>query len=432
MDAAAGKQPRIVIVGAGFGGLSAAKALRRASAKVTLIDRTNYHLFQPLLYQVATAELAPSEIAVPLRSILRDQENAEILLGTVNDVDLQARTVILQELGQKVSYDYLVVATGAQHSYFGHDEWERYAPGLKTVEEATAIRRRILLAFERAETETDPEERRRLLTFVIVGGGPTGVEMAGAIAGLAKRILVRDFRHIDPRSARIILIEGQDRLLSTYPENLSMAADRSLERLGVEVWLSKMVETCDEDGVVAGGQRIEARTIIWGAGNAASPAAQWLNADRDRAGRVKVAPDLSLPGHSEVFVIGDTALVTMDDGSPVPGVAPAAKQQGEYVAKVISAKLAGHPAPEPFRYRNLGNLATIGRSAAIADFGWLRISGFFAWVLWGLVHIYFLIGFRNRFAVAAKWLWAYFTVDRGARLIIGAQEPSSRSAPPPS
>ena len=429
MDEASGRQPRIVIVGAGFGGLAATKALRRAPAKITLIDRTNYHLFQPLLYQVATAELAPSEIAAPLRSTLRDQKNIEILFGAVCDIDPEVRTVSLEGLRQKVSYDYLVVATGAQHSYFGHDEWERYAPGLKTVEEATAIRRRILLAFERAETEADPEERRRLLTFVIIGGGPTGVEMAGAIAGLAKRILVRDFRHIDPRSARIVLIEGQDRLLSAFPEDLAMAARRSLDRLGVEVWLGKMVEICDAEGVVAGGQRIEARTIIWGAGNAASPAAQWLKADRDRAGRVKVGPDLSVPGRPEVFVIGDTALVTSEDGSPVPGVAPAAKQQGEYVAKVISARLAGRPAPGPFRYRDLGNMATIGRSAAIADFGWLRISGLFAWILWGLVHIYFLIGFRNRLAVAAKWLWAYFTVDRGARLITGVNEPPPPAAP---
>jgi NADH dehydrogenase len=329
--------------------------------------------------------------------------------------------VSLEGIDRKMPYDYLVIATGSHHSYFGHDEWGRYAPGLKTVEDAIAIRARILLAFEKAEIEADPEERRRLLTFVVVGGGPTGVEMAGAIAGLARRSLVRDFRNIDPRSARIVLIEGLDRILAAYPEDLSAAAKRSLERLGVEVWLGKMVETCDDSGVVAGGQRIEARTIVWGAGNAASPAAQWLGAERDRAGRVKVGPDLSLPDHPEVFVIGDTAIVVDATGEVMPGIAPVAKQEGAYVAKVVTARLTGRKPPRPFRYRNLGTMATIGRGAAVADFGWLRISGFVAWLLWGLVHIYFLIGFRNRVRVLFNWMWTLFTRDHGARLITGLQ-----------
>jgi NADH dehydrogenase FAD-containing subunit len=422
--AGAETRPKVVIVGAGFGGLAAAKTLARAPARVVLIDRANHHLFQPLLYQVATAELGPSEIAMSIRSILRDQDNAEVILGTVGGVDLRTRTVSLEGIDRKMPYDYLVIATGSHHSYFGHDEWARYAPGLKTVEDAVAIRARILLAFEKAEIETDPEEQRRLLTFVVVGGGPTGVEMAGAIAGLARRSLVRDFRNIDPRSARIVLIEGLDRILAAYPEDLSAAAKRSLERLGVEVWLGKMVETCDDSGVVAGGQRIEARTIVWGAGNAASPAAQWLGAERDRAGRIKVGPDLSLPGHPEVFVIGDTAIVVDATGEVMPGIAPVAKQEGGYVAKVITARLTGRKPPRPFRYRNLGTMATIGRGAAVADFGWLRISGFVAWLLWGLVHIYFLIGFRNRVRVLFNWMWTLFTRDHGARLITGLQGPT--------
>jgi len=411
--------PHVVIVGAGFGGLAAARALRTAKAHVTVIDRRNYHLFQPLLYQVATAALSPAEIAAPIRSILRDQKNTEVMLGRVTGVDLERRAVQLDEGRRELRYDYLIVATGARHAYFGHDDWEHYAPGLKKIEDATAIRHRILVAFEKAEAEEDAAERERLLTFLLVGGGPTGVEMAGAIAELAKMAIARDFRNIDPRSARILLIEAGPRLLPTFPERLSEFARRALERLGVEVLTGKAVEHVDAEGVIAAGERIGSRTVIWGAGVAASAAAKWLNADKDRAGRVKVAADLSLPGHPEVFVVGDTALTLDAKGNPVPGIAPAAKQAGKYVGTLIAARLSGRPAPGPFRYRHAGNLATIGRRAAVADFGWLRMSGYLAWWLWGVVHIFFLIGFRHRMTVALEWLWAYLTFQRGARLITG-------------
>ncbi len=412
--------PCIVILGAGFGGLSVAKGLRRVPARVIVIDRRNYHLFQPLLYQVATAGLSPASIATPIRSILSRQRNAEVVLGRVAGIDLARQTVQLRDGVADVAYDYLVVATGARHAYFGHDEWEPFAPGLKKIEDATAIRHRVLVAFEKAESAADLEERRRLMTFVIVGAGPTGVEMAGAIAELAKKALAEDFRNIDPTEARIILVEGGPRVLLSFPERLSAIARRSLERLGVEVQLGKSVEACDSDGVVVAGARIESRTVIWAAGVAASPAARWLGAEKDRSGRVNVAPDLSLPGHPNVFVIGDTASVMQPDGKPVPGVAPAAKQQGEYVAKLLAARFSGQPAPGSFRYRNSGNLATIGRHAAVVDFGWLRISGFPAWVLWSVAHIFFLIGFRNRIVVSLEWLWAYFSFRRGARLITGS------------
>lgn len=413
------RHPRVVIIGAGFGGLSAAVALAKAPVDITLIDRRNYHLFQPLLYQVATAGLSPADIAYPIRSIVRRHPNVEVVLGKVTDVDLSGRAVLIGE--RRVPYDYLVIATGARHAYFGHDEWEKYAPGLKRIEDATQIRRRILLAFERAEATADEAECRKLLTFVIVGGGPTGVEMAGAVVELARMALSRDFRHIDPGRARIILVEAAPRLLLSFPESLSEKARRSLERLGVEVRLGRPVTACDADGVMVGEERIDAATVIWAAGVAASPAARWLKAEKDRAGRVKVSRDLTLPGHPEIFVIGDTAAALDAEGRMLPGVAPVAKQEGSYVARAIAARLRGESVP-PFRYRDLGNLATIGRKAAVADFGWLRLSGLPAWLLWGLVHIAFLIGFRNRIAVLLDWLWAYITFQRGARLITGDPE----------
>jgi NADH dehydrogenase FAD-containing subunit len=418
-------RPRVVIVGCGFGGLSAAKALGRANVDVTLIDRRNYHLFQPLLYQVATAGLSPAEIAQPIRAIVRDQANTAVLLGRVTGVDSVSRQVILDD--RRVGYDYLILATGARHAYFGHDEWEPVAPGLKKIEDATDIRRRILLAFERAEMATDETERRRLLTFVIVGGGPTGVELAGAIIELARRALAMDFRRIDPRAARVVLVEAASRLLLSFPEKLSAKAKVAIEKLGVEVRLGTPVTACDAAGVTIGTERLEASTILWAAGVAASPAAKWIGADKDRAGRIKVNPDLSIPGHPEIFAIGDTALVQTAAGKPVPGVAPAAKQQGAYVARLIKARLAGKPALAAFRYRDFGNLATIGRKAAVIDFGWLWMSGFFAWVLWSVAHIYFLIGFRNRLVVAMTWMWAYLTFQRGSRLITGTTDPDPDS-----
>ncbi|HEV2551210.1 MAG TPA: NAD(P)/FAD-dependent oxidoreductase [Stellaceae bacterium] len=406
--------PRVVILGAGFGGLSAAKALAKAPVDVTVVDRRNYHLFQPLLYQVATAGLSPAEIATPIRSILRDQKNTRVLLGRVGAIDKKARLVEVE--GRSVPYDTLIVATGARHAYFGRDEWEAVAPGLKKIDDATKLRHRILLAFEEAETTEDAAERRRLLTFVIIGGGPTGVELAGAIAELARVALARDFRHIDPRSSRIILVESGSRVLATFPEALSAFAKSALEKLGVEVRLGHPASACDADGVVVAGERIEARTIIWAAGVAASPAAKWLSAEKDRAGRVIVGRDLTLPGHPEIFVIGDTAAALGRDGKPLPGVAPVAKQQGAYAASVIAARITGRTEPR-FRYRNYGNLATIGRKVAVADFGRIRLGGRLAWLLWGMVHVLFLIGFRNRVAVLLDWLWAYVTFQRGARLI---------------
>jgi NADH dehydrogenase len=409
-------RPRAVVVGAGFGGLAATLGLARAPVDVTLIDKRNYHLFQPLLYQVATAGLSPADIAYPIRAIVSRYRNVSVMLGKVTGVDLANQHVLVGE--RRVPYDYLVVATGARHAYFGHDEWEDYAPGLKKIDDATEIRRRVLLAFERAEATEDEAERRRLLTFVIVGGGPTGVEMAGAIVELGRKALSRDFRHIDPGSARVILVEAAPRILLSFPDSLSEVARRSLERLGVEVRLGKAVSACDADGVMVGDERIDSATVIWAAGVAASPAARWLNAEKDRAGRVKVNRDLSLPGHPNVFVIGDTAAAEDGNGKTLPGVAPVAKQQGNYVAQAIRARLRNE-APKPFRYCNLGNMATIGRKAAVADFGWLHLSGLPAWLLWGIVHIAFLIGFRNRVAVLVDWMWAYLTFQRGARLITG-------------
>jgi NADH:ubiquinone reductase (H+-translocating) len=410
-------RPHIVIVGAGFGGLNAAHALAGAPADITVVDRRNYHLFQPLLYQVATAGLSPAQIASPIRAILRRAANVQVLLGRVSGIDKERRTVALDD--RTLSYDYLILATGARHAYFGHDEWESVAPGLKKIDDATAIRRRILTAFENAEATDDPETRRRLLTFVVIGGGPTGVEMAGATAELARVALRHDFRNIDPREARIVLVEAGPRVLPAFPLELSDAARQSLERLGVEVRLGTPVTQCDTDGVTIGEDRLPAATIVWAAGVAASSAARWLGAEKDRVGRVLVGPDLTLPGHSEIFCIGDTAHVAGADGKPLPGLAPVAKQQGAYVARLLRARLAGKPAPGPFRYRDFGTMATIGRRAAVADFGWLRMKGTVAWLLWCVVHISFLIGFRNRLVVLLDWLWSYVTFQSGARLITG-------------
>ena len=407
---------RIVIVGAGFAGLSLAKDLAHTDFDITVIDRQNYHLFQPLLYQVATAGLSPAEIASPIRSILCDQKNATVILAEVSGVDLAAREVIAD--GRKIPFETLVLATGAEHAYFGHDEWEAFAPGLKTIDDATYLRRRILLAFEHAETEPDPAERERLLNFVIVGGGPTGVEMAGAIAELAKRALASDFRTIDPRCARIVLVEAGPRLLTPFDPELSENAKRALEQLGVEVRLNAAVTGCSDKAVSIGDERIETRTIMWAAGVKASPAARWLGVEGDRAGRVKVEPDLSVKGLPDVFVLGDTALVFGDDGKPLPGVAPVAKQQGQYLAKLLKARAIGRSLP-PFHYRDYGSLATIGRKRAIFQRGALKFTGFFAWVLWSTAHIYFLIGFRNRLVVAMSWAWSYVTFQRGTRLITG-------------
>lgn len=416
------RRPRVVILGGGFGGLNAAIALRGAPVDVTVIDQRNHHLFQPLLYQVATAGLSPAQIATPIRRILSRQKNATVLMETVRAVDAAARTVTT--CTRTLPYDYLVLATGARHAYFGHDDWADAAPGLKTVTDATAIRARILTAFERAEASDDASQRRGLLTFVVVGGGPTGVEMAGAIAELARKAITADFRNIDAAAARIVLVEAGDRVLPSFPPDLSEAARRQLVRLGVEVRLGDAVTACDAHGVsLAGGERIDAATIVWGAGVMASPAGRWLGAPTDRAGRVQVTGNLSVPGHPNVFAIGDTASARGPDGRPVPGVAPAAKQMGRYVARMIAADIAGRGLP-PFAYRDFGNLATIGRKAAVADFGRVRLTGFPAWLVWSLAHLWFLIGFRNRLVVFMDWAWAYATFDRSARLITG--EPDRR------
>jgi NADH dehydrogenase len=415
MTSVAKPHPRVVIIGAGFGGLSAAKQLATAPFDVTVLDRHNYHLFQPLLYQVATAGLSPADIASPIRGILRGQKNAHVILANVSGIDT-ARSEVVAE-GRRIPYDHLIVATGAEHAYFGHD-WSSYAPGLKTIDDATYLRRRILLAFERAETEPDADERRRLLNFVVVGGGPTGVEMAGAIAELAKRALASDFRSIDPRCARVILVEAGPRLLAPFDPALSEAARRSLGQIGVEVRLGSGVTDCDCSGVSLGRERLQTRTIVWAAGVKASPAADWLAAESDRAGRVKVAADLSVPGHPNIFVIGDAAAMMGPGGKPLPGVAPVAKQQGRYVANLLNARARGETLP-PFRYRDFGSMATIGRKRAVAHLAGLKLTGLAAWLLWSLAHIYFLIGFRNRLAVVINWSWNYVTFQRGTRLITG-------------
>ena len=369
-----------------------------------------------MLYQVATAGLSPADIASPIRGIIGSQRNTTVTLAEVSGVDTARKEVIAD--GRRIAYDYLVLATGAQHAYFGHDDWAAFAPGLKTIDDATYLRRRILLAFERAENETDVEERRRLMTFVVIGGGPTGVEMAGAIAELARRALAADFRSIDPRDARIVLVEAASRVLTPFTEKLSETARHSLEQLGVEVRLGAAVTDCSCEGVRLGSDFIPARTIVWAAGVMASPAGRWLGAETDRVGRVKVRADLSVPGHPEVFVVGDTAAAAAPDGSMLPGVAPVAKQQGQYVARALVARSKGQTFGA-FRYRDYGLLATIGRSRAVAQLGGLHVSGFLAWVLWSVAHIYFLIGFRNRFVVALNWAWSYITFQRGSRLITG-------------
>ncbi len=409
------QRPRVVIAGAGFGGIEAAKALARAPVDVTIIDRQNHHCFQPLLYQVATAALSPADVAWPIRHIFRRQKNATVLMADVRGVDTAQRVVGADPV--EIPYDYLVLATGATHSYFGHDDWAEAAPGLKRIEDATRIRRRILIAFERAELTSDEAERRRLLTFVVVGAGATGVEMAGAIAEVARQTLAMDFRNIDPRTARIVLIEAGPRVMPTFPENLSDYVRTTLAAKGVEVMTDTRVTGCDMRGVDTDRGRIDAGTVIWAAGVVASPAARWLGAEPDRAGRIKVGPDLSVPGHAEIFAVGDTAAVADAQGRPVPGVAPAAKQMGRYVGRLIAARIAGEPSPPPFRYRHQGDLATVGRNAAVVKLGRLELRGFLGWLFWGLVHVYFLVEVRERFIVAFTWLWEYLTFQRGARLI---------------
>jgi NADH dehydrogenase len=412
--------PHVVIVGAGFGGLAVCHGLAGAAARhglrITVIDQRNHHLFQPLLYQVGTAVLATSEIAWPIRHLLRKRKEVTTLLGVVSGIDKERATVQLED-GDEIGYDTLVLATGARHAYFGHDEWEAHAPGLKTLEDATSIRRRILLSLERAERETDPERRTALLTFVVVGGGPTGVELAGAIAELTHQNLRPDFRRIDTRTARVLLIEAGPRILPSFTPQLSSYALAALERLGVEVQVGSAVSECSANGVVYGGRKVAADVVLWGAGVRASPAAAWLNAPADGAGRLRVDSDLTVPQHPEIFVIGDTATIDAWGGKPVPGIAPAAKQQGLHVAQTIERRLRGDSDRRPFRYRHAGNLATIGKRSAVIDFGWLQIRGWIAWWIWGLAHIYFLIGFRNRMAVAMSWLWIYLTGNRSACLI---------------
>jgi NADH dehydrogenase len=413
-------RPKVVIVGAGFGGLEAAKALARAPVDVAVIDRQNHHCFQPLLYQVATAALSPADVAWPIRHILRKQANATVLMADVRAIDTAKRVVHADPIS--VPYDYLVLATGATHSYFGHDEWAEVAPGLKRIEDATRIRRRILIAFEQAELTTDEAERARLLTFAIVGGGATGVEMAGAISEVARQSLAKDFRHIDPTAARIVLIEAGPRIMPTLPEKLSDYVRRTLAKKGVEVMTSTRVTSCDARGVDLEHGRLDAGTVIWAAGVVASPAARWLDAAHDRAGRVLVNPDLSVPGHPNVFAIGDTA--TIKDQSGIPGTAPPAKQMGAYVGRLIAARVEGGAPPPPFRYRHLGDLATIGRHAAVVKLGRLELTGFLGWLFWSVVHIYFLIEVRDRFIVAFTWLWDYVTFQRGARLITEVPPPT--------
>src|SRR5580698_5646896 len=406
---------RVVIVGAGFGGLETAHRLAGAPVAITLVDRRNHHLFQPLLYQVATASLATSEIAWPIRYLLRQRQEVTTLFATVTGVEANARRVLLED-GDTLPYDTLVLATGARHAYFGHDEWEPFAPGLKTLEDATTLRRRILVAFERAERETDPDKRAALLTFVIVGAGPTGVELAGTIAELAHHTLPPDFRNIDTHKARVVLIEAGPRVLAGFADELSSYAQAGLEEIGVEVMLGQAVTECSADGVVYGGERLAAKTLIWAAGVRASPAAEWLGAPADRAGRLQVLPDLTVPGHPDIFAIGDTVAIAGPDGTPVPGIAPAAKQQGQYVANCIRARLKGDTLA-PFHYKHAGSLAQIGKRSAVIDFGRFKLRGTLAWWIWGIAHIYFLIGVRNRISVAMSWLWIHARDQRAARLI---------------
>jgi NADH:ubiquinone reductase (H+-translocating) len=415
------QRPRVVILGAGFGGLACVKALSRANADITVIDRQNYHCFQPLLYQVATAALSPADVAWPIRHILRKQQNVTVFMAEVTGIDAAERLV--KTKAGSFGFDYLVIATGATHWYFGNDAWAAFAPGLKRIEDATRIRRTILSAFERAELDDDDSQRRQDLTFVIVGGGPTGVEMSGAIAEVARQTLTRDFRRIDPRTSRIVLIEAGPRLLPAFTEHHSRYAQKSLTQMGVEVLTLTRVTGCDTHGVDLEHGRIDAGAIVWAAGVMASPASAWLAAERDKAGRVIVRPDLSLPGHEQIFVIGDTASVHDAAGAPVPGLAPAAKQMGHYVGRLIATRIAKGTSTRPFRYWNQGALATIGRRAAIVELGPIQLRGFIGWLFWSVAHIFFLIGSRNRVVVAVTWLWGYVTFQRSARLITDVPPP---------
>ena len=409
-------RPKIVVIGGGFGGLAAIDELAGAAVDITIIDRRNHHLFQPLLYQVATAALSTSEIAWPIRHLLHRRREVTTLLGEVSGIDPMAHQVRLAD-GGSVPYDYLIIATGAQHAYFGHGEWAPFAPGLKTLEDATLIRRKLLLAFERAEREADPDKRRALLTFVIVGAGPTGVELAGAIIELARATLAKDFRALKPAEARVVLVEAGQRVLGTFKPELSAYAQQALETLGVEVRLGRAVTEIDADGLIIGGERLASKTVLWAAGVKASPAAKWLGAPADRAGRIRVEPDLSVPGYKQIFAVGDTATIAMPNGRQVPGVGDGAKQGGRHAARVIKARLGGNDAPMPFVYHHAGDLATIGKRAAVIDFGWIQLKGWIAWWAWGLAHIYFLIGVKNRLFVALSWLWIYLSGQRSARLI---------------
>ncbi len=415
----------MVIIGGGFGGLAAIQKLKGADVDITIVDRRNHHLFQPLLYQVATTALSPSEIAWPIRMLLKHRPEVTTLLGSVTGIDAANRVVELED-GGRLPYDSLIIATGARHAYFGHDDWEPFAPGLKTLEDATAMRRRLLLAFEAAERETDSERRRALLTFAIIGAGATGVELAGAIVELARTTLRNEFRTIQPEEARVVLIEAGPRVLANFRESLSAYAKSALEKLGVEVMLGTPVTGVTAEAVQFEASELRAGTIIWAAGVLASPAAKWLGVEADRAGRIKVEPDLTVPGHPEIFAIGDTVTVLGPNGKPVPGIGDAAKQGGKYAAAVIRARLEGRSIG-PFRYRHLGDIATVGRSAALIDFGWLQLTGWIGWWTWGLAHIYFLIGLKNRISVAISWLWIYLTGHRSARLITWGEAGSGRT-----
>ncbi|WP_433965435.1 NAD(P)/FAD-dependent oxidoreductase [Tunturiibacter gelidiferens] len=412
--------PVVVIVGGGFGGLSTARALKKAQVKVILIDRNNHHLFQPLLYQVATSVLAPGQIGSPIRGILRKSENTTVILGDVTGIDTAARCVLVNSadrIGVKISYDYLILATGVQHSYFGHDEFEKYAPGLKSLADAVAIRNKILRAFEQAEAEEDPSHHKELLTFVLVGAGPTGVEMASAIAVMVRSTLKHEFRRIDPASARIVLVDMATRPLGTFAPELSDAAQRRLTELGIEVRLGHGVDSIDDEGVVVAGDRIVSKTVIWTAGVAPSPAGKWLNAETDRAGRVRVRSDLTVQDHPEIFVVGDTASLDQD-GKPLPGVAQVAMQQGRYASSLIRCRLEGKPCPSPFRYFDKGNLAVVGKGFAILQSGKVRLSGLLAWLVWAAVHLQFLAQSSLRVSVFVQWVWTYVTGQRGSRLIV--------------
>ena len=417
--------PHLVIIGGGFAGLWATRALAREKIRITLLDRRNHHLFQPLLYQVATAGLSAPDIAAPLRHILGHQRNVEVRLGEVVAIDKAARQVQLAD-GSTLGYDSLLLATGATHAYFGNDQWAADAPGLKTLDDAIALRRKLLLAFERAEAEPDPAKKAAWLSFAVVGGGPTGVELAGTLAEIARHTLRNEFRHIDPASAKVRLVEAGPRVLSSFPEVLSLKARRQLEKLGVEVLTGTPVSDIDSQGFTLGEQFVPARTVVWAAGVAASPLARTLDVPLDRAGRVLVQPDLALPGHPELFVAGDLAAVNQANGKPVPGVAPAAKQMGKYVADAIRARLHGKPAPGPFKYADYGNLATIGRMAAIVHLGKLQLSGILAWWFWLAAHVFFLIGFRNRVVVLLNWAVAYWSYQRSARIIFGDDQEDRR------